>query len=116
MDKFSPIDADQAFNQARVATNIFRTTTKKSIKFKAAKVGSRNLGRYMADKHVESEISSMGKQVLSHTIDAVRRQSPPNRISRPDYKPGQQTVPDPQAGLPPDQRMVPQNEDGLPQQ
>lgn len=81
--KFSPLNADKAFNTARVGVNIARTTASKEVQKKAAKVAAKAVSRYAGAKVAEMET---GEALGAAMNEAAQVMGVQNRAPEPDYQ------------------------------
>ena len=82
--KFSPLNADKAFNTARAGINVARNTVSTQVRNKALTVAAKAMARFGLKKKLEGEVEGQ----LGKTMEALADYaSAPNVAQQPSYVP-----------------------------
>ena len=101
VSKFSPLNADKAFNTARAGINIARNTVSSQVRNKALAVAAKAMARYGLKKKVEGEIEGqLGKsmEALADYVGAPNVAQQPSYVPDPAYDPMSSAPATPVAG------------------
>lgn len=101
VSKFSPLDADRAFQTARAGINVARNALTEQIKSRALGIVQRNITRYGIKKYVEGEAETalgQGMEALADYMGAPNTAQQPEYVADPYYDPMKSAPSTPVAG------------------
>ncbi|WP_319582275.1 hypothetical protein [uncultured Pseudodesulfovibrio sp.] len=101
MSKFSPMNADKAFNTAKAGISLARNTVNSQVRTKAMAIAAKALARYGLKKTAEGEMEAqLGKRMedLANYLGAPNVAQQPSYVPDPTYDPMSSAPATPVAG------------------